>query len=202
MPGKSGPDSVRNNIQIVARSGATVSWDNHTQELLRTVKKAYKPVILIWLGTCEVIFKEGKYIRVRNFPCQNVEYTLTEYRELRDKSIHVNRQSKIVFIECPYYSITKANRNFASQRKTDKNNNSKAQVTYNGNKTGTDKNNNNKAQVTYKGNKTGTDKNNNNKAQVTYKGNKTGTDKNNNNKAQVTRVTKQALTRTITIRHK
>ena len=148
------PDSVRNNIKIIARSGATVSWDNHTQELLRTVKKAYKPVILICLGTCEVIFKEGKYIRVRNFPCQNVEYTLTEYRELRHKIIHVNRQSKIVFIECPYYSMTKPNRNFASQRKTVKNNHSKAQVTYKGNKTGTDKNNNNKAQVAYKGKKT------------------------------------------------
>jgi hypothetical protein len=140
-------DSVKNNIKIVARSGATVSWDNQTQELLRTVKKAYKPVILIWLGTCEVTFKEGKYIRVRNFPYQNVEYTLTEYRELRHKIIHVNRQSKIVFIECPYYSMTKPNRNFASQRKTVKNNHSKAQVTYKGNKTGTDKNNNNKAQV-------------------------------------------------------
>jgi len=58
----------------------------------------------------------------------------------------VNRQSKILFIECPYYSITNANRNFESQRKTDQNNNSKAQVTYKGNKTGTDKNNNNKPQ--------------------------------------------------------
>jgi hypothetical protein len=106
-------------------------------------------VILIWLGTCENTFKEGKYIRIRNFPYQIVEYTLTEYRELRDKIIHVNRHSKIVFIACPYYSITKTNRNFASQRKTLKNNHSKAQVTYKGNKAGTDKNNNNKAQVTY-----------------------------------------------------
>ena len=102
------------------------------KKLLRTVKKAYTPVILIWLVTCEVTFKEGKYIRVWNFPYQNVEYTLTEYREHREKNIHVNRQSKIVFIAYPYYSIIKANRNFASQRKTDKNNNSKAQVTYKG----------------------------------------------------------------------
>ena len=101
------------------------------------MKKAYKPVILIWLGTFEVTFKEGKYISVRNFPYQNVEYTFTEYRDLRDKIIHVNRQSKIVLVEYPYYSITKHNRNFASQRKTDKNNNSKAQVTYKGKKTGT-----------------------------------------------------------------
>ena len=110
-------------------------------------------MILIWLGMCEHTFKEGKYIRIRNFPYQDVKYTLTEYREVRDKIIHVNRQSKSVFIECPYYSINKTNRNFASQRKTDKNNNSKAHVAYKGNKTGTDKNNNKKAQVTYKGKK-------------------------------------------------
>jgi hypothetical protein len=73
------------------------------------VKKAYTPVILICLVTCEVTFKEGKYIRVWNFPYQNVEYTLTEYREHREKIIHVNRQSiNTIVLENPIFLYGKS----------------------------------------------------------------------------------------------
>ena len=142
------PDSVKYSIKIVVQRYRGKIIHKNYWELSRNPINQWS-----WYGWGRVKrhLRKGSILELGISHTKNVEYTLTEYRELRDKIIHVNRHSKIVFIECPYYSITKTNRNFASQRKTVMNNHSKAQVVYKGNKTGTDKNNNNKAQMTYKG---------------------------------------------------
>jgi hypothetical protein len=59
---------------------------------------------------------------------------LTEYRERKNEILKVNKYVKVLFIECPYYSITKANRlkRGANNRETDKNNNTIVKRNYNG----------------------------------------------------------------------
>jgi hypothetical protein len=64
---------------------------------------------LIWSGTCE-ISKKYKYIKLRSYSYQHIELVLTEYRELKNDILKVNKYAKVLYIECPYYSITKANR--------------------------------------------------------------------------------------------
>ena len=100
---------------------------------LRKVRKAYNLIVWIWLGTCE-ISKKDKYIKLRSYPYQNIELVLTEYRERRNEILKVNKYAKVLFIECPYYSITKANRlkRGANNRETDKNNNTIVKRNYNG----------------------------------------------------------------------
>lgn len=105
------PDRYKN-IKVIAKKGATVNQRDHVRRLLNTAKYAREPIILIWLGTCELTTKDntGKYIKLREFPYQNVELTLSEYRELKANILRVNRQAIVLYIECPYHSITRYNR--------------------------------------------------------------------------------------------
>ena len=71
------------NLKIIAK-GSTTEWDQeHRDVLFRKVNQARLPIVLIWLGTCEITEKTGKYINLRDYPYQTIEDTLTEYRELK-----------------------------------------------------------------------------------------------------------------------
>jgi hypothetical protein len=129
------PNCVSDKLSIVARKGATVFSEEHQKDLYRKVRKAYNPFILIWLGTCE-ISKKDKYIKLRYYPYQNIELVLTEYRELKKEILRINRYAKVLFIEYPYYSISKSNRlrrgTNNSVRESNKNNNTIVRRNYNG----------------------------------------------------------------------
>jgi hypothetical protein len=53
--------------------------------------------------------KKGKYIYIRQPPYQNVERCLTEAREAKVKLLRANKEAKIIFLDCPYYSTIKYN---------------------------------------------------------------------------------------------
>ena len=98
------------NLKIIAKASATV-WDqDHRYVLIRKVHQTRFPIVLIWLGTCEITEKSGKYINLRDYPYQTIEDTLTEYRELKHSILQANRQTIVIFLECPYYSVIKANK--------------------------------------------------------------------------------------------
>lgn len=80
------------------------------KKLLKYVEEVNNPIVLIWLGTCEITKKEGKYASLRDYPFQNIENTLTDYRTLRDKIKRGNENASVHFIECPCYSITRYNK--------------------------------------------------------------------------------------------
>ena len=70
------------NLKIIAKGSAKV-WDQERREvLIRKVQQERLPIVLNWLGTCEITEKSGKYINLRDYPYQTIEDTLTEYREL------------------------------------------------------------------------------------------------------------------------
>ena len=104
------PDFVGNKFRILSAKGATVYNKRHVNSLLRLVKELKDPIILVWLGTCEITRKVDKYIKLHKYPYQNIEFILTEYRKLRYQIRRRNPSAKVYFIECPYYSITKANK--------------------------------------------------------------------------------------------
>jgi hypothetical protein len=82
----------------------------HVNSLLRLVKELKDPIILVWLGTCEITRKVDKYIKLYKYPYQNIEFILTEYRKLRYQIRRKNPSASLYFIECPCYSITKSNK--------------------------------------------------------------------------------------------
>ena len=53
--------------------------------------------------------KKGKYIYIRQPPYQNIERCLTEAREAKEKLLRANKEAKIIFLDCPYYSTIKYN---------------------------------------------------------------------------------------------
>lgn len=82
---------------------------DHVQSLLDAIRDVTDPLVLVWLGTCEITRKKGKYIYLRQYPYQFIEFTLSEYRELKRMIIQTNPSALVVFIDCPYYSISRVN---------------------------------------------------------------------------------------------
>ena len=94
-------------LKIISKSGATAADGDLIEEVRNNIKGKNKPVVLVWFGTCELTVKRGKYIKLRNHPYQNAEICLTEYRDFKEKILDTNNNTKIVFLDCPYYSPKK-----------------------------------------------------------------------------------------------
>ncbi|CAC5377386.1 unnamed protein product [Mytilus coruscus] len=130
------PDSVRDLFHVVARSGSTADTEEHIKSLLIKLEelKEKDPIILVWFGTCEITTK-GKYIYLRNYPYQNIGSILTGYRELKNRIIARYKYVTIIFLECPYYSISTFNKTLREGKNKDKytteqNNNQKKPTKY------------------------------------------------------------------------
>ena len=98
------PGRLRSKINIFYKSGANINSEI-IDEAIQKIKHEHYPIVLIWLGTCEITTKTGKFCTLSKYPYQQVEEILTQYREAKDKIKHSNRNANIYFMECPYYSI-------------------------------------------------------------------------------------------------
>ena len=95
---------------MIAQNGASVENKNIVRKLLGIVRKRNYPIVIIWLGTFEITQKTGKYVKIRQYPYQNIEFILSEYRELKNRIKEENKTAKVIFLECPYYSTTRYNK--------------------------------------------------------------------------------------------
>ena len=95
---------------MIAQNGASVENETIVRKVLGTVRKRNNPIVIIWLGTCEITQKTGKYVKIRQYPYQNIEFILSEYRELKNRIKEINNTAKVIFLECPYYSKTRYNK--------------------------------------------------------------------------------------------
>ena len=97
-------------IKIISRSGASIDDANFQQSFLRNIELARCPIVFFWFGTCELTFKQGKYIELRPDPYSIVEQVITKYRDVKNKILHLKPNASISYIDCPYYSLTEWNR--------------------------------------------------------------------------------------------
>ena len=106
------PNNLKEQFKVVAVSGGTVDNSSLIDKLLRKVRRHRDPIVFVWLGTCELTKKIGKYTSIRHYPFkyQNIEYTIDQYIELRDKIKNLNLGASVTFLECPYYSIHSFNK--------------------------------------------------------------------------------------------
>lgn len=103
------PSSVKDKFHIVSKRGATVYNKVHRENLIGQISGVENPLILVWLGTYEITKKDDKIISLKEYPYQSIEFTLTEYRVLKEQIIQANISAKVLFLDCPYISITRAN---------------------------------------------------------------------------------------------
>ena len=94
-------------FEIISKKGTNFADNDFIHSVAEKIKEDNKPIILFWFGTCQLTAKKGKYIYIRQPPYQNIERCLTEAREAKEK--RANKEAKIIFLDCPYYSTIKYN---------------------------------------------------------------------------------------------
>lgn len=96
-------------FHIIDKPGTRASDVNFLDIVKREISDKHKPIIIIWFGTCEITKKKDRFLELREPPYQNVADRITESIKFRDELLKVKPEAKIVFLECPYYSIKKYN---------------------------------------------------------------------------------------------
>lgn len=114
------------NFHILQKAGTSASDKSFTKFVTDEIRNRKKPVIIIWFGTCELTVKEGRELKLREPPFQNVEDRIRDNTKFKKELLRANKDAIIVFLECPYYSTKKYNnRSLAKGQKeqVDTNNN-------------------------------------------------------------------------------
>jgi hypothetical protein len=111
------PGTLLSYVHVIYKSGANIS-SNFVEDFIKQVRRAQRPIVYIWFGTCELTEKSGKYIHTSTYPYQQAEHVLTIYREIKQRISHENSQSKVIFIECPFLSVYRWNKHQRREHNT------------------------------------------------------------------------------------
>ena len=76
------------------------------------------PVLLFWFGTCSLTQKntDGLFV-IKDDLEQAIKDTISDYKELKEKLLKLNHRAKILFLECPYFSLSMFNEKRGKQFK-------------------------------------------------------------------------------------
>lgn len=97
--------NYHNKINLVFRGGAKINDDFLQRYTLTKISEAQKPLVIIWLGTCELTVKRGKYIHLADNLDDKLQTVVEDYIAYKQQILSVNIHSKIIFMECPFQSI-------------------------------------------------------------------------------------------------
>ena len=94
-------------IEISYKGGAKVANDNFKRHFLKSINQ----IVFLWFGTCEITFKTGiSFIELDPDPHARVHEVIERYIRLKQEIIRRNPNSKVLFLECTYFSIIEWNR--------------------------------------------------------------------------------------------
>ena len=74
-------------------------------------KRNRYPVFMLWFGTCSLTEKKNNLFVLKDNINQVVQNTISDYRQLKEELLDLNPRAKVVFLDCPYYSLATFNRN-------------------------------------------------------------------------------------------
>ena len=97
-------------IRFFCKSGANITHREVRSYAKYQVKNNKYPIILLWFGTCALTEKSNGLFVLKNNITDVVENTISEYRELKNELVTINPRAKIVFLDCPYYSLSTFNK--------------------------------------------------------------------------------------------
>ena len=84
------------------------------KKLKNNIKKKDKSVIFIWIATCDLTSKSGKYISLTNTEPKfhnKIDNIALQLSTLKAQIEARYKHSKVVILECPSYSISLYNKN-------------------------------------------------------------------------------------------
>ena len=65
-------DRLKQKITVIAKSGANIYNNAHYYKVKNVVKKAKNPVVIVWLGTCDITEKKGSILVLRAIPTKKL----------------------------------------------------------------------------------------------------------------------------------
>lgn len=103
-------NTIENEIIWWCKPGRTseegINWLNNNID--SKLRRYGDLCIYLWLGTCDLTHKNGKYISLNESHHRDSAHIIRRFREL--SILARQKQFKIVFLEIPYYSIKEWNR--------------------------------------------------------------------------------------------
>ena len=94
------------------RSGATLDNPILKQYVDRHISRFNKPIVILFFNTCHLTkptYIRSKYVDLVDNADDIVNITIEKYREYKQTRLYRRPSAKIVFLECPFYSIPKWN---------------------------------------------------------------------------------------------
>ena len=102
----------RKHINFFYKGGAEIN-NTEIQSYARYVvlnKRIKYPVLIFWFGTCSFTAKSySGLFEIKDDLETVVKGIISSYKETRDNLLELNHRAKIVFLECPYYSLASFN---------------------------------------------------------------------------------------------
>lgn len=63
---------------MITKSGTNIYDDSHYYQLKSAVKKARRPVVIVWLGICDITEKNGSMLMLIAIPTKKIEFAYTK----------------------------------------------------------------------------------------------------------------------------
>ena len=102
--------SFNTHLNIQYRSGAKVNNNQLKSIVFRKIQSVQHPIVALWFGTCELTTKDGDFISLTTNIETKITDIITQYKELKREIITRNNRSKVIFLECPYFSLLEWNK--------------------------------------------------------------------------------------------
>ena len=105
--------SAKTNLSSFWRSGAILSNDSLNKHIDRHIARFRKPIVILLFNTCyltTVTNRETKYIDLVSNSDDIVNIVIEKYREFKQRRLLIKPSTRIIFLECPFYSIVEWNR--------------------------------------------------------------------------------------------
>lgn len=100
-------------IQYITKAGASADNTEIFQSLfdnLATISHTDKPIVFIWLGTCDLTKKRGRFLYIKNNLPSRISILSALYSTIKAEIIAKRPGCTVLFLPCPDLSIVEWNK--------------------------------------------------------------------------------------------
>ena len=104
--------TARTNLTNFWRKGAQIENSQLLTHIYRHVQRHTNPVVLLWYNTCHLTKftnKDRKFLELTDNYEDIVNITINKYIAFKQRLIYRKSTTTVIFIECPFFSITEWN---------------------------------------------------------------------------------------------
>ena len=103
------PYFTNKRINLVYRSGENINANFMQGYTLNRIRHTNKPIVVLFFGTCEITDKRGRFIYIPQDIEQRVNDIIESYIKYKIKILQYNPDATVIFLDCPYFSLTICN---------------------------------------------------------------------------------------------